>query len=35
MEAQAIKYLHEFGMQTHKKDNRDLKEIDHLYYTGF
>lgn len=35
MEAQAIKYLHEFGIQTHKKDNRDLQEIAHLSYKGF
>ena len=35
MEAQAIKYLHEFGIQTRKKDNRDLQEIAHLSYKGF
>ncbi|STQ88057.1 HyaD/HybD family hydrogenase maturation endopeptidase [Helicobacter pullorum] len=35
MEAQAIKYLHEFSIQTHKKDNRDLQEIAHLSYKGF
>ncbi|KPH56446.1 protein hydD [Helicobacter pullorum] len=35
MEAQAIKYLHEFGIQTYKKDNRDLQEIAHLSYKGF